>query len=182
MPLTPGEVVMILDVEQDLDAQRTRNVRVNERVIRRGIPAHQLHRRPVLLARFSREIEPRQMRQFLRQLGMELARQPAVVLRDLRTRAAAAGVAEEREVLAAREPRRVVEHRELAELDEVIAAAARAELRPGAILQLRGHARHPPIGVHDVVLPARSERGADAETRLTLERAASDESDRPRAR
>jgi hypothetical protein len=53
-PLSPGEVVVILDVEQDLDAQRPRNVRVNERVIRRRIPAHQLHRRPVLLASFSR--------------------------------------------------------------------------------------------------------------------------------
>ena len=137
MPLAPGEVVMVLDVEQHLDAQRTRDVRVNERVIRRGIPAHQLHRRPVLLAGFGRQIEPRQMRQFLRQLGMELARQPAVVLSDLRTGAAAAGVAEEREVVAARESRRVVEHREPAELDEVIAAPARAELRPGAILQAR---------------------------------------------
>ena len=77
---------MVLDVEQDLDAQRARDVGVNQRVIRRGIPAHQLHRRPVLLAGFSREIEPRQLRQLLRQLGMELARQPAVVLRDLRAR------------------------------------------------------------------------------------------------
>ena len=77
------------------------------------------------------------MRQLLRQLGMELARQPAVVLSDLRTGAAAARVAEEREVLAARESRRVVEHRELAELDEVIAAPTRAELRPGTILQVR---------------------------------------------
>ena len=109
MPLAPREVVMILDVEPDLDAQRPRDVRVNERVIRRRVPAHQLHRRPVLLARFGRQIEPRQMRQFLRQLGMELARQPAVVLSDLRAGAAAAGVAEEREVLAARESRRLVE-------------------------------------------------------------------------
>ncbi len=54
MPLSPGEVVMILDVEQDLDAQRTGKVSVNERMIRRSIPAHQLHRRPVLLAGFSR--------------------------------------------------------------------------------------------------------------------------------
>jgi len=54
MPLSPGEVVMILDVEQDVDAQRTPNLRVNERVIRCSIPAHQLHRRPVLLASFGR--------------------------------------------------------------------------------------------------------------------------------
>src|SRR5882762_5181796 len=111
------------------------------------------------------------MRQFLRQLGMELTRQLAVVLSDLRTRATAARVAEECEVLAAREPSRVLQHRELAELDEVIAAPTRAELCPGTILQFRGHTRYPPIGVHDVVLPTRSERGAHPETGLTLERA-----------
>jgi len=58
------------------------------------------------------------------------------------TRATATRVAEEREVLTARESRRVVEHREPAELDEVIAAPPRAELCPGAILQPRGHTRH----------------------------------------
>src|SRR5229473_6068190 len=101
---------------------------------------------------------------------MELARQPAVVLSDLRPRATAARVAQQCEVLTARESRRLVEHREAAELDEVIAAPARAELCPGAILQSRGQTRHPPIGVHDVVLPTRSERGAHAEACLTLER------------
>src|SRR5713101_3442485 len=95
---------------------------------------------------------------------MELARQTAVVLSDLRTSATAAGVAEECEVLAARESRRVVQHRESAELDEVIAAPTGAELCPGTILQGRGHARHPPIGVHDAVLATRLERGADPET------------------
>src|SRR5712692_3720541 len=101
---------------------------------------------------------------------MELARQPAVVLSDLRTSATAARVAKECEVLTARESRRVVKHRELAELDEMIAAPTRAELCPGAIFQSRGHARHSPIGVHDVVLPAGSERGANPETGLTFER------------
>ena len=62
-------------------------------------------------------------------------------------------------------------HGELAELDEVIAAPARAELCPGAIFQAGRHARHAPIGVHDVVLPARLERGANPETCLTFERA-----------
>ena len=76
------------------------------------------------------------MRQLLRQLRMELARQPAVVLRDLRAGAAAARVAEQREVLArAAGPTASSVDRQLAELDEVIAAAARAELRPRAILQ-----------------------------------------------
>src|SRR3989442_15902476 len=109
------------------------------------------------------------MRQFLRQLGMELTRQLVVVLSELPTSATAARVGEQGEVLAARESRRVVKHRELAELDEVIAAPTRAELCPGTILQFRGHTRHPPIGFHDVVLPTRSERGAHPETCLTLE-------------
>src|SRR3984893_2453155 len=101
---------------------------------------------------------------------MKLARQPAVVLSDLCTRTSAPRVAEECEVLTARESRRLVEHRETAELDEMIAGPARAELRPGAILQPRGHTRHPPIGVHDVMLPTRSERGAHPEACLTFER------------
>src|SRR5437879_5813026 len=101
---------------------------------------------------------------------MELARQPAVVLSDLRTRATAARVAEECEVLTARESRRLVEHCEAAELDEVIAGPACAELCPCAILQPRGQTRHPPIGVHDVVLPTRLERGAHPEACLTLQR------------
>src|ERR1700674_593266 len=101
---------------------------------------------------------------------MEFARQPAVVLSDLRPRSTAARVAQECEVLTARESRRLVEHRETAELDEVIAGPARAELCPGAILQPRGHTRHPPIGVHDVMLPTRSERGAHPEACLTLQR------------
>src|SRR4051812_31853757 len=101
---------------------------------------------------------------------MELTRQPAVVLGDLRARPTAAGMAEERQVLAAREPRRRIENRELAELDEVIAAPTRAELRPGTIFHLRGNAGHAPIGVHHVVVAARLERRADSETRFTLER------------
>ena len=101
---------------------------------------------------------------------MQLAREPAVVLGDLRTSPTAARVAQEREVLAAREPARFVEHRELAELDEVIAAPARAELCPGAILQSGGHARDAPVGVHHVVLTPRLERGAHPEPCLTLDR------------
>ena len=54
MPLAPREVVVVLDVEQHLDAERARDVRVNQRVIRRGVPAHQLHRRPVFLAGLGR--------------------------------------------------------------------------------------------------------------------------------
>jgi hypothetical protein len=90
---------------------------------------------------------------------------------DLRAGAAAAGVAEEREVCSRFESGRTVEHRELAELDEVIAGAARAELGPGAVLHPRGHVCHVPVGVHDLVLTASLKRRAHPEARLALDRA-----------
>ena len=147
------------------------DVRVDERVIRRGVASHQLHRGPVLLAGLAREIEPGQVGELLRQLRVLLTREPAVVLGHLGARAAAAGVAEEREVLAGREAHGGVEHRQQAELDEVIAAAARAELRPGAVLESRGDAGDAPVRVHHGVLPALPELRADAEAGLALERA-----------
>src|SRR5262245_47224200 len=101
---------------------------------------------------------------------MHLASELAVVPCDLRTRAATAGMTEKRQVLALRQPDIGVHHVHDAELDEVIAAAARAELRPRAILQASGERRDTPIGVHDVVLSTRLERSADAESRLALER------------
>jgi hypothetical protein len=51
MPLTPREIVVVLDVEQDPDAERPGDVPVNHGVVRCRIPAHQLHRCPILLAR-----------------------------------------------------------------------------------------------------------------------------------
>src|SRR6266487_5588806 len=79
---------------------------------------------------------------------MEVPCQPAVVLRDLRAGAATAGMAEQRDVLAGRESHRIVEHGQLAELDEVVAASARAQLRPRAVLQARCDAGDAPIGIH----------------------------------
>ena len=61
MALTPGKVVMVLDIEHHVDTKRPRNVCVNQLVIRGGIPSHELHRRPIFLAGFRREVEPREM-------------------------------------------------------------------------------------------------------------------------
>src|SRR5438093_535354 len=102
---------------------------------------------------------------------MELARQPAVVLGDLRAAATAARVTQERKVLAAGEPHRVVKHGELPELDKMIAASAGSELCPRTVFQSRRQVRDLPIGVHHVVLAARTEGGAHPETRLALQRA-----------
>jgi hypothetical protein len=78
---------------------------------------------------------------------MELAREAAVMLRDLRAGAAAARVTEEGEIAPGGKTGRLIEDCELSELDEVIAAAARAELRPRAVLELAcSVARTPPIG------------------------------------
>ena len=76
---------------------------VNERVIRRGVVAHEIHRRPVFLAGFLIEREPGEMLQFLRQLPVPLHREPAVMLANLRARAARAAVREQREILAGAE-------------------------------------------------------------------------------
>ena len=79
-------------------------------------------------------------------------------------------------------PTRVVEHRERAELDEVIAAAARAELRPRVVLQSRGHRRHAPVSHPSRRAAPRLERRAHAEARLALERAREPVAARRRAR
>jgi hypothetical protein len=52
----------------------------------------------------------------------------------------------------------------------MIAAPARAELRPGAIFHPGRDIRHLPVGVHHVVLPSRLERRAHPEACLALER------------
>src|SRR3954462_8141465 len=103
------------------------------------------------------------MRELLRQLRMQSARKLAVMLRDLRARAAAAREAEEGEVRARREASRWIGHRQLAELHEMIAAAARPKLRPGAILHARRHRCHVPVAIHDVVPALRLELRAHAE-------------------
>ena len=67
------------------------------------------------------------------------------------------------------EARRRVEHGELAELDEMVAASARAELPPGAVLHPCRHPRDTPVGIHDVVLPAFLEGRTHSEACLPLD-------------
>ena len=50
MPFAPGEVVVVLEIETHVHAERARDVPVYDLVIGRGVPAHQLHRLPVVLA------------------------------------------------------------------------------------------------------------------------------------
>ena len=78
-------------------------------------------------------------------------------------------MAEEREVRALREAHAVVEDSQFSELDEVVAAAARAELSPGAIFHPRRHVRDAPVAIHHVVVARLSERGAHSKPGLPLE-------------
>ena len=79
VPLPPREVVMVLDVEQHLDAERSGDMRWISAWLAAAY-SHQFHRRPVFLPRLGREIEPRQCAA-PRKLRVELARQTAVVMR-----------------------------------------------------------------------------------------------------
>src|SRR5262249_60448861 len=101
---------------------------------------------------------------------MELAGELAVMIRDLRAGAPATRVAEKANVSARLESHAGVGHHQLSELDEVIAASARSELRPGAILHLRGDGGHRPIGGPDVVLAWGSKHPRNTELGFTLER------------
>src|SRR5215472_10207378 len=93
---------------------------------------------------------------------MKVPRKTAVVVCDVGASAAAARMTQQGQVCAARKTHGLVEHGELPELDEMIAAAARAQLRPRAILHPRRDVGHAPVGVHDAVLTAGSKRGAHA--------------------
>ena len=75
------------------------------------------------------------MRELFGSSGMQFARQPAVVVATCAPVPLLPEWLRSARYFPARESRSIIEHRELAELDEVIAAPARAELRPGAILQ-----------------------------------------------
>src|SRR4051812_27734181 len=101
---------------------------------------------------------------------MQISREPAVMLRDLSPGSTAPRVTQKREILAGGETDSIVHHRQLAKLDEVIAAAAGSELTPRAILQLGCQRRDPPVAIHDLVLARSAEGRTDAESRFALDR------------
>src|SRR5688572_3427874 len=102
---------------------------------------------------------------------MQLASELRVVIRHLRAGPPAARVAEKRDVSAWLQSDARIGDDQLPELNEVVAASARSELRPRTVLHLRGQGRHGPVLVHDVVLPRRSKGRAYTEVRFTFERA-----------
>ena len=85
------------------------------------------------------------------------------------SRAAAAAVGQQRQVSARLEPMDLPMGGEQAELDEMVAAAAGAELRPGPVLVLPGDRAHVPVRVQDLVLAAVFEGGTHAEAGLRFD-------------
>lgn len=96
----PGEVVVVLDVEEDLCAEVAGDVGVDELVICSGVTAHELHGCPILLAFVLVEGEPSEVGEFLRELGVQLFGNAAVVVANFRAGAAAAAMGKQGEVFA----------------------------------------------------------------------------------
>ena len=159
VPLAPGEVVVVLDVGQHLGAQLAGEPRVDDLVVGGGEVAHQVHRLPVLLPRLGVELEPGEVGELLRQLGMQPAGDLRVVAGDQGARAARARVREHGQVGAGREPEVVGRRGRAAELHEVVARAARAELPGRPLAQVPDELRGCPApGVQDVVVGALAQR------------------------
>jgi len=64
VPLAPGKIVVVLDVEQNLETQMPRDVAVDQVVVCSRIASHQLHCRPVFLSVGVGEVEPSHVQQF----------------------------------------------------------------------------------------------------------------------
>src|SRR5512140_1112617 len=84
-------------------------------------------------------------------------------------RAAAAAVGEQRHIGSGCKSVNFAVSGKQAELDEMVAAAAGAELRPSPVFVLFGHWAGVPIRIQHLVLPAVLEAGAHAKTRFSLD-------------
>jgi len=85
-----------------------------------------------------------------------------------RAGAAAAAVAQQGEVCTGFETQILVFDGEFAELDEMISAAAGAELRRGLVAKALRDGADGPVFIHHRMRAAMFEFGTDAETRLGL--------------
>src|SRR3954451_17464032 len=102
---------------------------------------------------------------------MFLHRELAVIIAHCGTRAATSTVAEQRDVFAGRQILNLLLRCEDAEFHEMISAAAGAELRPCLVLVLACHWTARPIFVQNTVMAPILKGGADAESRLGVNRA-----------
>ena len=88
----PREVVVVLQIQQHLRFEVSRDMAVDAGMVRRRVSAHQFHRIPVFLAFLRIEREPRKSFQFARQIGKLAERKLAVMIAHRRARAATAAV------------------------------------------------------------------------------------------
>ena len=159
----PGEVVVIFEVEQNLSAEILGDVLMNKCVVGGGVFAHEFHRGPIFLAFRLIEGKPGETLQFLREILMLLRCEFTVVVAHSGTCSATAAVTQEREIFAGLESMDFFFRLEDSEFDEMISAAAGAELRPGFVFVLPGDRAAGPILVENSVVAARFKNGADAE-------------------
>src|SRR6202047_5327924 len=168
VPLFPGEVVVVLNIEDHVRSKFACNEVMNERVIGRGIATHQVHRGPVFLPGRFIERKPGKVLQFFRQFRMSFHRDTAVMLADLCTGAARSTVRKKCEIFTGFEPKLIGFDAKSTKFHEMIAGTARAELGPCFVTETMGDRRHGPVRVHDLMLTASLEIRSDSKTRLAL--------------
>ncbi len=111
---------------------------VNERVVGGRVASHQFHRGPIFLSFPRIQRQPGQPFQFAGQILKPREGQPRIIIAHGRARAPAAAVREQGRVGARLEMANGIVRGEPPEFDEMIAAAAGAQLRPGLSLFCRG--------------------------------------------
>jgi hypothetical protein len=142
-----------------------------------GVAAHELHGSPVCLACYLLKGEPHEVLQLLWQAVATIHRDTAVILAHLRSRAARAAVAQQREVFTRRQVKAALLQRggllrihvKGAELDKVIPGAALTELRIGFVFETSRDGRNGPIFFHDLELALLIVRADDAKAGLAFE-------------
>ena len=162
----PGEVVVVFDVQQNLEVQVAGDMPMDEGMIGGRVTPHQFHGRPILEAGVGVECEPGEVFVFFGQFRVLVHGKVAVMGANGGAGAAAAAVAEQGHVLAGRKSADGVSGGKDAELDEMIAAAAGAELCPGAILVLAGDGADGPVRFEDLVFTTMLEGCAHTEAGL----------------
>ena len=179
--LLPGEVVVVLDVQEHLGTEVTGDMAVDEFVVGRRVTPHELHGRPVFLAFHRIEVEPGEPLVVLGQLRVHGHGELAVVVADGRAGASASAVGQQGQVFARGQGQRrrirrgstvgprLGQDPEGAELDEVVPAPAGPKLGPGAVTVPPGRRADVPIGVHDPVFAAVLEGRPDTEAGLAFD-------------
>ena len=162
---------MVLHSGQHLRAEQFRHQPMDDIVVRGRILAHQVHRRPILLPGFAGEVEPSQPAKMLVTRRQALLGDGRIGAADRRPRPPAAAMAKQRHIAAwfQAQSRRMLAHRQHAELDEVVPRPRRSQLLAGLVFVLARHAGDGPVGVEDGVVVRPLVRAPHAEPRPLLQ-------------